>query len=481
MASFSWFVRDLIAEANKQGLGTAKVEPSALHTELVAKALSSPRRAVILAGMSPESRRELIYEIAKLRTRIMGSNPELAFGVVEVVLWEFHKKREDRQEDIDDFFRYLAKSPQTIVYLDSLDPYLELGSEKGNFNYACTLLSNALRNHSIACIAGLSSDEVLLKLRANPSWRDHFTLLDAGTGTAGEVLEHLLRRSAAISSRHGVVIAPTAIGAAATLTRELMPKSRWLEQSEEILDSACARYKGKIQAKETYPDMLDQASMERLTDKVGPYDVMRVVEEKVGISISKSAQDWMQRLKSTMLEQVAGQERAVSTAVLAAANIRMGVRNPLGPAGCVIIAGPDAPLLSRFAKVFIHALVKSEPAIKAVDFSALDTGAAVQALADNGAFRAIVPPHHGDTLGALRVRKAECADRSAFDLLFSDLTGSNDSNGTPGLSPWFATVVVIQLQIDLAEAADADRMRSTIEQRIGPGIASISGAPILLT
>ncbi len=480
MASFSWFVRDLIAEANEQRLGNTPTELKDTHTDVVRQALKTPLRAVVLAGLTPEARRTFIYEIAKLRMRIASEDPNLAFGIVEINLAEFHQEREGRQQDIDDFYHFLRKNPEVIVYLDHLDPYLEPGSDKGNFNYACSVIAGAIRNQEIPCIAGLSSDKMLMGLRGNPNWRDHINVVDSGAGCARDVLAHLIRCHTAIAEGHAVSIAPTAIGAAATLTRELMPKSRWTEQAESILDQACERYKGKMQAKESYPDMLDQASMERLTDKVGAYDVMRVVEEKVGISISKSAQDWMQRMRASLTDHFSTQNRAIGTAVLAAANIRMGVRNPLGPAGGVVVVGSEAQLRSAFAKGFIQSLVKSESDIRAVDFSVLGDATSVQDLIEKGGLRAIIPPNQDDQLSALRVRNGEAADRSAFDMLYRDLTGGYPGGLVDGISPWFSTVVVIQIAAAPEILHNAEQLRAHVEACIGPDLATMCGMPIVL-
>jgi len=300
-------------------------------------------KPILLVGTPGIGRSTFAYGFVK---RLKEHNPKQldefsGYRIINLNMPELQKNAENAEKEIAELLTLLKVDPKSILFIKGIWPLLGLDPFKGAMSARLATLSSQIQSGKIHCIGTLSNKEFIDAVKINPSFAENFECIDLHEPNENESLCIMVGMQSYLERKHGLRISPNSLNAVVKLCAKYMPDKTFPKKAIDVLEKACTRYKGKIVARDRFDGaMLNEQSLMQLRNEVSPYDVMKVIEESEKVNIGSSVQYLRHSLTQIFTQTFPGQSQAISSMVDTVVKVRTGFRNPLKPAGFLLLCGP---------------------------------------------------------------------------------------------------------------------------------------------
>lgn len=323
-------------------------QPVILFEKRYAEVLESIRKGmekpILLIGPAGIGKSTFAYGFAKrLSDRTAMQLDEFSeYRILGLDMNALQRSPETSEKELADLNTELKVNPKAILFVKNIWPLLGLDPYKGKLSAVLSPLSTQLCSGNLKCIGTLSSKEFIDAVKINPSFSENFECVNIHEPNEHESLCIMVGMQPYLERKHELRISPNSLNAVIKLCAKYMPDKTFPKKAIDVLEKACTRYKGKVVSRDRFDGaMLNDQSLMQLRNEVSPYDVMKVIEETEKVNIGSSVQYLRHSLTQIFAQTFPGQLQAISSMVDTVVKVRTGFRNPLKPAGFMLLCGPE--------------------------------------------------------------------------------------------------------------------------------------------
>ncbi len=321
------------------------------------------------------------------------------------------KYRGQFEERLKGILKELSDSEDLIIFIDEIHSLIGAGSAEGSLD-AANILKPALSRGEISCIGATTMKEYRKYIEKDRSLLRRFQAVQVAPPSDEEsmaILEGLRER---YETFHGVAYAPEALRAAVRQSSRYVTDRFQPDKSIDLIDEAGAKVK-LLQVRNTQNLRGVEREMRRtvtemkgaISDKdferavylrdreielrseleavrlmpdadaprvVTAADINEVIAMWTGVPINNLADDESERLRhmeGSLRRRVVGQDRAISALSRAIRRSRLGVSDPMRPAGSFVFLGPSGVGKTEVARQLSMFLFGTQDALVRFDMS----------------------------------------------------------------------------------------------------------------
>lgn len=317
------------------------------------------RKNVLIVGERGVGKTKLVHGLAVSGLKSDPLSKMLKYSILELDLSATSSNSRNVIETVHSILGFLRKSPNVILFIDGMMRLLEgLADENSSSGTASVLLPPILKAE-ISCIGTLTKQEYIEIVERYPNISRDFEVIRLEPTSDQETLTILAGLRPRLEKHYEVKISDSALNAAITLSQRFIPERNHPGNAIETLDQACARYRLKVMAKDTYLELLDDQSIQNMGTEVDHYDIMKVVGEVAGIDIHDKLLERQTKIAERLRRHVIAQDEAIELVASAITGIRMGFNSPYKPAGVFLFYGPPGVGKRHVAQTLTRSLFGS--------------------------------------------------------------------------------------------------------------------------
>ena len=457
MAKFGRITRDLTREARDGELEPAYGREKTFYPMLKVLARTA-RKCILIVGDVGVGKSRLIQGLALIASRAKSTDPISAYSFIELEGPALDSPSPQTDEEIRALLDFLKGSPHVILVVDGIFSLLD---NQGDPSTPMSDLARAALDGEISCIGTALATEYdnLPGSDGNPASKMEVIRIEPLT--EADTLEILQRLRPEFERQHGVAISENALNTAIKLTQRYMPDEKLPGKAITALDDAARRYQLKAVGKENYPELIEAATLQRLGDAVGPYDVMKVIEETASVDINEDSKRLKSALAKTLSANVQGQDDAVFRIANIVVTLQLGGGSPLRPIGHLLLWGPLGVIVK--AAETLAAVVSENRGTPAV-FDMAD-------YADPGSGKRLTAAMRSSSAPAYVLSRVEHAHPSVFDALLPALKQGIVEEGEAGLdlrNSW--VILCADFEPVDGEGPEMTQLRQALKENIKPEI-----------
>jgi ATP-dependent Clp protease ATP-binding subunit ClpC len=302
---------------------------------------------------------------------------------------------------------------EIILFIDELHTIVGAGAAEGAID-ASNMLKPALARGELQCIGATTLNEYRKNVEKDAALERRFAPVFVGEPSVEDTVKILNGLKSRYESHHGVVIAESAIEAAAKLSDRYITERFLPDKAIDLIDEACAR--ARIEVYSMPDDLKDmEKRLERLNeegkeavdvrnyekaaelrdesetlqkefkqkkaewmkqrgidDKVTEDDIAHIVSSWTGIPVSRmmeSEMDKLLKMEERIHMRLVDQDDAVVAVSDAIRRSRAGLKDPNRPIGSFIFLGPTGVGKTELSKSLAEFLFDTEEAMVRVDMT----------------------------------------------------------------------------------------------------------------
>ena len=266
----------------------------------------------------------------------------------------------------------LKQSENTVLFIDEAHLIMGAGATDGDSMDMANLLKPVLARGEIRCIGATTIQEYRKFVEKDPAIERRFQMVRIEELSEEDALKVLDYLRPSLERHHGVKISGRAMRATLALTQRYMPNRNLPDKAIDVLDQACARYRLKVVAARSNPDLLDSTLVPTAENKVTPHDIRKVVSQITAIPIEEMTAEerlHLNDLDRQIKRQLIGQDEAVSRVVSAVKKSRAGLADPDRPDAVMLFLGPTGVGKTQLAKLLANQLFGSRNHLVTFDMS----------------------------------------------------------------------------------------------------------------
>lgn len=398
------------------------------------------RKNVILTGYSGVGKRRIVEGLALLG--MQGETQGLLgeIRVVELNLSLLAQGAEQHAKALAGLIKHLRQTRDIVLFIPDIDLVLDPGDTGLGDSSLSTLLRPTLLRGDITCIGAMTPGRYREVVEEDSVARRAFEVIHIAPMTESQAYEVITAIRPEIETHHNVEIADETVRAAVILSERYIKHQFLPGKAIDILDRASSRYRLKKLAKDRKPELVDDASLVLLKDRVSPHDVRKAVEKLVGFEIraSYSAEYW-DEMAATFRRRMTGQKAAIAEGVAALRTAFDQLRETSGPKCVLLLVGSEHSGKHYWASILAEYHLGHGHAVVEVDIDTDSDECIAQALGRKGG-KAGESGLHTDSAGmavpemVVLVKGIDTASGSGMERLRQLLDGPSPGSGRVDLS-----------------------------------------------
>ena len=255
------------------------------------------------------------------------------------------KYRGDFEQRLKAVISAVEERPNTILFIDEIHTIVGAGATSGGSMDASNLLKPALQAGTLRCIGSTTYEEYRNYVEKDRALSRRFQKIDIEEPSVEETLAILKGLQPKYEEHHKVKYSDTAIKATAELADRYLTERFLPDKAIDVLDEAGAAFR------------LEKPSAKHRTITVK--DIENIVSRMARVPAKSATGSDIAHLKQldTILKgKIFGQNHAIDALVTAVKRSRAGLKNPEGPTGSFLFAGPTGVGKTEVAKQLAAAL-----------------------------------------------------------------------------------------------------------------------------
>jgi ATP-dependent Clp protease ATP-binding subunit ClpC len=248
----------------------------------------------------------------------------------------------------------LKDNPEYILFIDEIHNVVGAGSASGSLDAANMLKPELARG--LKCIGATTNAEYKKIFSGDGALDRRFERINVEQPTPDQTIQILQGIKDRLESYHNCVITDDAIEMAVKLSDRYKPEKFFPDKAIDCIDTACAKF--------AWEDESD-------SNIVGQ-DIAMVISKQCKIPMEIILWDnyeRVQKTEETLLENLKGQNHAISAISRVLKNSYSGVRNPDKPIGVFVFGGESGTGKTYTAQQLAKALFDKESAFIRVDMT----------------------------------------------------------------------------------------------------------------
>ena len=239
------------------------------------------------------------------------------------------KYRGDFEKRLKGLLAQLRKKPKSILFIDEIHTIIGAGAASGGVMDASNLIKPLLASGELRCIGSTTYTEYRGIFEKDRALSRRFQMIEVTEPSVEETYKILKGLKSRFEEHHGVRFTRHALEAAVNLADRYINDRLLPDKAIDVLDEAGAsqRLLPPSRRKKT----IGVAEMEAVVSKIA-----RIPPK----TVSTSDREVMRSLDRDLKMLVFGQDDAIDTLVAAVKMSRSGLRDPVKPVGCFLLAGP---------------------------------------------------------------------------------------------------------------------------------------------
>lgn len=299
------------------------------------------RKNVLLVGYTGVGKRRIVEGLAL--AGMQGETEELLgeFRIVELNLALLVQGSEQHEKALASLIKHLRQTRDIILFIPDIDLILGPNSaELGETNLG-TLLRPTLIRGDITCIGATTPGRYRELIEPDSAARRAFEAVEIQPMTEAQAYDVICAVRPEIEAHHHVEISDETIRAAVVLSERYIKHHFLPGKAIDVLDRASSRYRLKKLAKERKPELVDDASLVMLKDRVSPHDVRKAIENVVGFEIRASyAPKYWEDITASFRRRMTGQSAAINEGIHALRKAFDSLSDSSGPKCVLLLVGP---------------------------------------------------------------------------------------------------------------------------------------------
>lgn len=307
----------------------------------------------------------------------------------------------------------VSEDPDTILFIDELHNIIGAGSNQGTMD-AANILKPALARGQLRCIGATTIDEFDRHIKNDPALERRFQPIYVEEPSVEETIAILSGVKQYYEAFHGVLVDPSAVTAAATLSATYVHDNHLPDKAIDLLDEAAAAVKTNIpptaEDKRRFAleaeleqcrknkeaaisaEQFEQAmaikkreqeleaalaSKEKRPNRkrlprVSDQDIARVLGRKLATDpniLLQTVWEKLETLPNTLAGQIVGQQHVIDRVAVALKKAHLGVRAPERPLASLLFTGPSGVGKTALAQALAKHLYHDASALIRLDMS----------------------------------------------------------------------------------------------------------------
>lgn len=295
------------------------------------------RNNVLLVGFTGVGKRRIIegLALAGMRGETEGLLGE--FRIVELNLSLLAQGGDQHEKALASLVKHLRQTRDIILFVQDIDLVLGPNAVELGDSSIASLLRPTLLRGDITCIGATTPGRYKEVIEPDLAARRAFEVVNIEPMTEVQAYDVIKAIRPEIEIHHDVELSDETIRAAVILSERYIKHLFLPGKAIDVLDRASSRYRLKRLAKERKPELVDDASLVMLKDRVSPHDVRKAIEKLVGFEIRASyAPEYWDELAASFRRKMTGQNAAVSQGI-GALRKAFDALSETGGAKCVLL------------------------------------------------------------------------------------------------------------------------------------------------
>jgi len=260
---------------------------------------------------------------------------------------EFEKRLKAIVQELNDNSNY-------ILFIDEVHNVVGAGSASGSLDAANMLKPELARG--LKCIGATTNIEYKKIFSRDGALERRFERITVEQPSADQTIQILQGIKSHLEAYHNCIITDDAIEMAVKLSDRYKPEKYFPDKAIDCIDTACAKFAWK----------------DEMGAQIVGQDVAMVISKQCKIPMEIILWDNYERVQNTenaLLENVKGQDHAISAISRVLKNSYSGVRNPDKPIGVFVFGGQSGTGKTHTAQQLAKALFDKESAFIRVDMT----------------------------------------------------------------------------------------------------------------
>eukprot|EP00441_Pelagodinium_beii_P035417 CAMPEP_0197637678 /NCGR_PEP_ID=MMETSP1338-20131121/12825_1 /TAXON_ID=43686 ORGANISM="Pelagodinium beii, Strain RCC1491" /NCGR_SAMPLE_ID=MMETSP1338 /ASSEMBLY_ACC=CAM_ASM_000754 /LENGTH=826 /DNA_ID=CAMNT_0043210127 /DNA_START=11 /DNA_END=2490 /DNA_ORIENTATION=- len=278
---------------------------------------------------------------------------------------------EQRLKSIIDEVRSIDRD--ICLFIDEIHQLVGAGIAGGESAMdAANLLKPYLARGELQVIGATTLDEYVKHIEKDAALERRFQRVSCEEPTVAETIEILEGLRHSYEAHHGVLLAPEALSAAASLSGRYLPERFLPDKAVDLIDEAgsIAQWRAEIALEEA--NSSEQVPEALQKPVVTAIDIAQVLSKWSGVpveSINEDESGRLLRLEETLTKRIIGQQEAVSALARAVRRARAGLTSDTRPTASFYFAGPTGVGKTELCKVLAEEYYADPKALVRLDMS----------------------------------------------------------------------------------------------------------------
>lgn len=254
--------------------------------------------------------------------------------------------RGDFESRMKSVIKALLQKKNAIMVIDEIHTVIGAGATTGSSMDASNLLKPILSKGELRCIGSTTYKEYRTHFEKDRALTRRFQRIDIDEPSEEECKKILVGIKNRYEEFHGLSISDEAIDVAVHLSKRFLHERQLPDKAIDLIDEACARLRLANA----------ESKSEVLVDKGAIEDAVASMAQIPSKRVSHDDKELLRGLKSTLLNEVFGQDKAIDQLSNAILMARVGLSDREKPIGSFLFTGPSGVGKTEVARQLAQAL-----------------------------------------------------------------------------------------------------------------------------